>query len=105
MAILFVAGVIVVYLAEQHGTPAQHAAGVHTHVFDGSTGGNMEGKEQRFGIANSALWSAVTTVTSCGAVNAAIESLTRHRRARAVRATCRCRRRSSAASAPACTRC
>ena len=43
---------------------------------DGSTGGNMEGKEQRFGIADSALWAAVTTVTSCGAVNAAIESLT-----------------------------
>src|SRR5262249_32466586 len=48
----------------------------HTHAFDGSTGGNMEGKEQRFGIANSALWTAVTTVTSCGAVNAAFESLT-----------------------------
>ena len=45
-------------------------------AFDGSTGGNLEGKEQRFGIANSALWSAVTTVTSCGAVNAAFESLT-----------------------------
>ena len=76
MAALFVAGVVVCYVAEQHGTPAQHLAGVHTHAFDGSTGGNMEGKEQRFGIANSALWSAVTTVTSCGAVNAALESLT-----------------------------
>ena len=42
----------------------------------GSTGGNLEGKEQRFGIADSALWTAVTTVTSCGAVNAAFESLT-----------------------------
>jgi potassium-transporting ATPase potassium-binding subunit len=76
MFVLFVAGVVVVYLAEQHGTPAQHAAGLHTHAFDGSTGGNMTGKEQRFGIANSALWTAVTTVTSCGAVNAAFESLT-----------------------------
>jgi K+-transporting ATPase ATPase A chain len=75
MLVLFVAGVIVVYVAEQHGTPAQHAAGLHTHAFDGSTGGNMEGKEQRFGIANSSLWTAVTTVTSCGAVNAAFESL------------------------------
>jgi K+-transporting ATPase ATPase A chain len=75
MFVLFVAGVIVVYIAEQHGTPAQHAAGLHTHAFDGSTGGNMEGKEQRFGIANSSLWTAVTTVTSCGAVNAAFESL------------------------------
>ncbi len=76
MFVLFVAGVAVVYMAEQHGTPAQHLAGLHTHAFDGSTGGNMEGKEQRFGIADSSLWTAVTTVTSCGAVNAAFESLT-----------------------------
>jgi potassium-transporting ATPase potassium-binding subunit len=76
MFVLFVAGVIVVYMAEQHGTVAQHAAGLHTHAFHGSTGGNLEGKEQRFGIANSGLWTAVTTVTSCGAVNAAFESLT-----------------------------
>src|SRR5262249_49369330 len=75
MFVLFVGGVIVVYLAEQHGTPAQHLAGLHTHAFDGSTGGNLEGKEQRFGIADSTLWTAVTTVTSCGAVNAAFESL------------------------------
>jgi K+-transporting ATPase ATPase A chain len=75
MFVLFVAGVAVVYMAEQHGTPAQHLAGLHTHAFDGSTGGNMEGKEQRFGIADSSLWTAVTTVTSCGAVNAAFESL------------------------------
>jgi K+-transporting ATPase ATPase A chain len=76
MAILFVVGVAVVYAAEQHGTPAQHLAGVNTHHFAGSTGGNLEGKEQRFGIANTALWTAVTTVTSCGAVNGAFESLT-----------------------------
>jgi K+-transporting ATPase ATPase A chain len=76
MSALFIAGVVVCYLAELKGTPAQHAAGIHTHLFDGSTGGNMEGKEQRFGITNSALWSVVTTVTSCGAVNAALESLT-----------------------------
>ncbi len=75
MFVLFVAGVVVVYMAEQHGTPAQHAAGLHTHAFGGSTGGNLEGKEQRFGIADSSLWTAVTTVTSCGAVNAAFESL------------------------------
>jgi K+-transporting ATPase ATPase A chain len=75
MFVLFVAGVVVVYIAEQHGTPAQHLAGLHTHALDGSTGGNLEGKEQRFGIANSSLWTAVTTVTSCGAVNAAFESL------------------------------
>src|SRR4029078_3054995 len=76
MAILFVAGVAVVYIAEQHGTPAQHLAGISTDHFSGSTGGNLEGKEQRFGIANSSLWTAATTVTSCGAVNAAFESLT-----------------------------
>jgi K+-transporting ATPase ATPase A chain len=75
MFVLFVAGVAVVYMAEQHGTPAQHLAGLHTHAFDGSTGGNLEGKEQRFGVAGSSLWTAITTVTSCGAVNAAFESL------------------------------
>jgi potassium-transporting ATPase potassium-binding subunit len=69
MSLLFIAGVVVVYMAEMHGTPAQHAAGIHN-------GGNLEGKETRFGIAESALWTAVTTVTSCGAVNAAFESLT-----------------------------
>ena len=76
MFVLFIAGVAVVYIAEQHGSPAQHAAGLHTHAFAGSTGGNMVGKDQRFGVANSALWTAITTVTSCGAVNAAFESLT-----------------------------
>ena len=76
MSVLFIASVVVVYIAEMHGTPAQHAAGVHTGIVDGSTGGNLEGKDQRFGIANSTLWAAVTTVTSCGAVNAAMESLT-----------------------------
>jgi len=68
MLILLVVGVVVVYAAEAHGSPAQHAAGV--------LGGNFEGKETRFGITNSALWSAITTVTSCGAVNAALDSLT-----------------------------
>jgi potassium-transporting ATPase potassium-binding subunit len=75
MSLLFVVGVVVVYVAEQHGTPALHQAGVHTQAIAGSTGGNMESKEQRFGITDSALWSAVTTVTSCGAVNAGMESL------------------------------
>jgi K+-transporting ATPase ATPase A chain len=76
MFTLFIVGVVVVYIAEQHGSVAQHAAGLHTHAFDGSTGGNLEGKEQRFGIANTSLWTAITTVTSCGAVNGAFESLT-----------------------------
>jgi K+-transporting ATPase ATPase A chain len=76
MMVMFLGAVIVAYVAEAHGSPAQHAAGLHTHVISGSTGGNMEGKEQRFGIAGSALFDVVTTVTSCGAVNSAIESFT-----------------------------
>jgi potassium-transporting ATPase potassium-binding subunit len=76
MFVLFFAGVVVAYAAEAHGSPAQHAAGLHTAVVANSTGGNMEGKEQRFGIAGSALFDVVTTVTSCGAVNSAIESYT-----------------------------
>jgi K+-transporting ATPase ATPase A chain len=76
MFILFFAGVTVAYAAEAHGSPAQHAAGLHTQVIANSTGGNLEGKEQRFGIAGSALFDVVTTVTSCGAVNSSIESFT-----------------------------
>ena len=73
---MFLGAVIVAYIAEAHGSPAQHAAGLHTGVISGSGGGNLEGKEQRFGIAGSALFDVVTTVTSCGAVNSAIESFT-----------------------------
>jgi K+-transporting ATPase ATPase A chain len=76
MMIMFLGAVIVAYIAEAHGSPAQHAAGLHTSVIAGSTGGNLEGKEQRFGIAGSALFNVVTTVTSCGAVNSALESFT-----------------------------
>jgi K+-transporting ATPase ATPase A chain len=68
MTVLFVGGVAVVYAAEHHGTPAQHLAGL--------TGGNLEGKEVRFGVADSSLWTAITTATSTGAVNASFESLT-----------------------------
>jgi K+-transporting ATPase ATPase A chain len=68
MLVLFVAGVGIVCAAEAHGSVAQHAAGI--------AGGNLEGKETRFGIASSSLWAAITTVTSCGAVNAALDSLT-----------------------------
>jgi len=76
MMVMFLGAVIVCYIAEAHGSPAQHAAGLHTGVIHGSGGGNLEGKEQRFGIAGSALFDVVTTVTSCGAVNSAIESFT-----------------------------
>jgi K+-transporting ATPase ATPase A chain len=68
MFVLFAISVAVVYIAESHVTPAQAAAGL--------TGANMEGKEVRFGTSGSAMWTAITTVTSCGAVNAAFESLT-----------------------------
>jgi potassium-transporting ATPase potassium-binding subunit len=68
MLILFVIGVVIVAIAENHATPAMDAAGIH--------GFNMEGKEQRFGVASTALWTVVTTVASCGAVNGAMESLT-----------------------------
>ena len=68
MAVLFLAGVTVCYAAEAYGNPVLHAAGV--------PGGNMEGKEVRFGIAASALFSVVTTAASCGAVNAMHDSFT-----------------------------
>jgi K+-transporting ATPase ATPase A chain len=68
MVTLFVVGVVVAYAAESHGTPAQHAA----HV----VGSNLEGKEQRFGIANSSLWTTATTDASNGSVNAAQDSYT-----------------------------
>ncbi len=76
MFTLFTVAVVVAYASEAHGSAAQHAAGLHTHVMSGSTGGNLEGKEQRFGITGSALFDVVTTVTSCGAVNSSLESFT-----------------------------
>ena len=76
MFVMFIGGVTVAYAAEAHGSPAQRAAGIHTQVIANSTGGNLEGKEQRLGIAGSAIFDVVTTVTSCGAVNSSIESFT-----------------------------
>src|SRR5246500_3890287 len=68
MGVLFLAGVAVCYWAE--------AAGTHTLDALGLTGGNMEGKEVRFGIAASALFAVITTAASCGAVNAMHDSFT-----------------------------
>ncbi|MER8484098.1 potassium-transporting ATPase subunit KdpA [Mesorhizobium sp. M1322] len=68
MGALFVAGVAVCYWAEASGNPLVHALGID--------GGNMEGKETRFGIALSALFAVVTTAASCGAVNAMHDSFT-----------------------------
>jgi K+-transporting ATPase ATPase A chain len=76
MFIMWFGGVAVAYAAEAHGSPAQHAAGLHTQVIADSTGGNLEGKEQRFGIAGSVLFDVSTTVTSNGSVNSALESYT-----------------------------
>jgi K+-transporting ATPase ATPase A chain len=68
MGFLFVAGVLVTYWAEASGTPMLKALGL--------TGGNVEGKEVRFGIAASALFAVITTAASCGAVNAMHDSFT-----------------------------
>ncbi|MGZ5332969.1 MAG: potassium-transporting ATPase subunit KdpA, partial [Solirubrobacterales bacterium] len=77
MAVMLVATIGVAYAAEQNGSPAQHAAGIETAA-DGadSSGGNMEGKEQRFGIADSTEWAAATTGASNGSVNSAHDSYT-----------------------------
>jgi K+-transporting ATPase ATPase A chain len=74
MAALFLAGVIVAYASESRGNPM--LKGVNTTASETQSGGNMEGKEVRFGIANSALFTTVTTDASCGAVNNAHDSLT-----------------------------
>ena len=76
MAVLFLAGVLVVYWAEAAGNPMIAAAGVDTAPSMLQSGGNMEGKETRFGIAASALFAVITTAASCGAVNAMLDSFT-----------------------------
>ncbi|TPI47840.1 potassium-transporting ATPase subunit KdpA [Mesorhizobium sp. B3-1-7] len=68
MGVLFLVGVAVCYWAEAAGNPLVHALGID--------GGNMEGKETRFGIAASALFAVITTAASCGAVNAMHDSFT-----------------------------
>jgi len=68
MGVLFIAGVTVTYWAESNGTSAMQALGL--------TGGNMEGKEVRFGIVASSLFAVITTAASCGAVNAMHDSFT-----------------------------
>ncbi len=74
MAILFFAGVTVAYWAEARGNPL--LAGTDQRVSALQSGGNMEGKEVRFGIANTALWATVTTDASCGAINGWHDSFT-----------------------------
>jgi K+-transporting ATPase ATPase A chain len=72
MSALFFAGVLVSYWAESHGNPLLH--NVNTTASAMQSGGNMEGKEVRFGIANSALFATATTDASCGAVNSMHDS-------------------------------
>jgi len=74
MAVLFLAGVLAAYAVESRGNPM--LKGVSTTASETQSGGNMEGKEVRFGIANSVLFTTVTTDASCGAVNNAHDSLT-----------------------------
>ena len=75
MAILFLVGVTVAYWAEARGNPL-YPSSVAQHVSATQSGGNMEGKEVRFGIANSALFATVTTDASCGAINGWHDSFT-----------------------------
>jgi K+-transporting ATPase ATPase A chain len=74
MAVLFLAGVTSAYWAEARGNPM--LAGADQHASEMQPGGNMEGKEVRFGIANSALFATVTTDASCGAINGQHDSFT-----------------------------
>ena len=75
-SVMFLAGVFVCYGAEQAGNPMLSNLGVQSAASAGQSGGNMEGKEVRFGIANSALFATVTTDASCGAINSWHDSFT-----------------------------
>jgi K+-transporting ATPase ATPase A chain len=76
MLVIFVPLTFGVYVAEQAGNPVLAAVGADTAISDTQSGGNMEGKEVRFGIANSALWASVTTAASNGSVNSMHDSFT-----------------------------
>jgi K+-transporting ATPase ATPase A chain len=76
MSAMFLAGVFIAYPAEQAGNPVLAKIGLATAPNDLQSGGNMEGKEVRFGIAASALFATITTDASCGAVNGVHDSLT-----------------------------
>ena len=76
MSLLFLIGAFIVYGAEQAGNPNLARLGVETSATDAQPGGNMEGKEVRFGIAATSLFATVTTAASCGAVNSMHDSFT-----------------------------
>ena len=75
-AIIFVIAIAVVLPAEQTGNPILTSVGANQVVSDTQAGGNMEGKEVRYGITDSVLWDGDTTMTSCGAVNSFHDSYT-----------------------------
>jgi K+-transporting ATPase ATPase A chain len=76
MAVLFLAGVALCYWAESNGNPALSSLGIDQTPSVLQSGGNMEGKDVRFGIANSALWATATTDASSGSVNSMHDSFT-----------------------------
>jgi K+-transporting ATPase ATPase A chain len=76
MLVIFIPLTVGLVVAEQAGNPALHGLAVDAHASALQAGGNMEGKETRFGIASSGLFAAITTAASCGAVNAMHDSLT-----------------------------
>jgi K+-transporting ATPase ATPase A chain len=76
MFLLMIVGVSIAAPAEQHGSPVLRQSGVNIAASANSSGGNMEGKETRFGIANTALWADVTTDASNGSVNGSHDSFT-----------------------------
>jgi K+-transporting ATPase ATPase A chain len=76
MSVMFMIGVFVAYPAEQAGNPILAKLGVQTAATATQSGGNMEGKETRFGIATSALFATATTDATCGAVNGMHDSFT-----------------------------
>ncbi len=75
-ATMFLAGAFFCYWAEQKGNPTLDKLGIESHATASQPGGNMEGKEVRFGVAESALFATVTTDASCGAVNSMHDSFT-----------------------------
>ncbi|HME06453.1 MAG TPA: potassium-transporting ATPase subunit KdpA [Bryobacteraceae bacterium] len=75
-SVLFLSGVIVCYAAEQAGNPMLSKLGIESHATAAQSGGNMEGKEVRFGIATTALFATITTDASCGAINGVHDSFT-----------------------------
>jgi K+-transporting ATPase ATPase A chain len=74
--VMFLMGILVCYGSEQAGNPILERIGLQTAATTSQSGGNMEGKEVRFGVANSALWVTVTTDTSTGATSSMHDSLT-----------------------------